>query len=103
MDDVDVYLCDLDPQRIDRARREFNIAVSFASADEVLASDEVDAVDVVLPHHLHRLVAVRAAEAGKHCMVERPIALNLRAKPTRCWMRQTGRARDRLWRRCSLN
>ena len=31
-----------------------------------------------LPHHLHRPVAIRAAEAGKHCIVEKPIALNLR-------------------------
>lgn len=78
MDDVDVYVCDLDPEKIALAQAEFDVVGAFASVEEVLASDKVDAVDLALPHHLHRPVAVRAAEAGKHCMVEKPIALNLR-------------------------
>lgn len=71
-------MCDLDPQRISQARREFRVKGSFSSVDEVLDSDSVDAVVVALPHHLHHTIAKRAAEAGKHCMVEKPIALNLR-------------------------
>ncbi|MBI2300053.1 MAG: Gfo/Idh/MocA family oxidoreductase [Armatimonadetes bacterium] len=42
-----------------------------------LERDDVDAVDLCLPHHLHAEVAVAAAQAGKHVLVEKPIARNL--------------------------
>jgi predicted dehydrogenase len=77
MDDVDLYVCDLDEEKVERARQELEVAGAFPSVDEVLAADAVDAVDIALPHHLHLPVAVRAMEAGKHCMSEKPIARNL--------------------------
>ena len=77
MEDVDLYVCDLDRDKVEKARQELNVAGVFSSVDEVLAADAVDAVDIALPHHLHRPVAVRSMEAGKHCMTEKPIARNL--------------------------
>lgn len=49
-----------------------------ASTDyaEVLAADDVDAVFLCLPHHLHEPFTVQAAAAGKHVLVEKPMALN---------------------------
>lgn len=44
---------------------------------ELLASDDVDAVDICLPHHLHRDAIVAAAQAGKHLMTEKPLCLTL--------------------------
>lgn len=44
---------------------------------ELLADDAIDAVDIALPHHLHRDAIVAAAEAGKHVMTEKPLCLNL--------------------------
>ena len=44
---------------------------------ELLTSPDVDAVYVCAPHHLHAPLAVRALEAGKHVMVEKPIATRL--------------------------
>ncbi|BBD73157.1 hypothetical protein HS1genome_1546 [Sulfodiicoccus acidiphilus] len=46
---------------------------TFSSIDEVLRSN-ADVVDVVLPHNLHRQVVVEALKAGKHVLVEKPIA-----------------------------
>lgn len=43
--------------------------------DELLASDDVEAVFVCTPNHLHEAQAVAALEAGKHVLVERPLAL----------------------------
>lgn len=37
----------------------------------------MDAVDLALPHDMHRDVAVGTAEAGKHIMIEKPLARNL--------------------------
>ncbi len=50
-----------------------------ASADvaDLLASDEVDAVLISTPHHLHAPLAIRAAESGKHVVVEKPMATSV--------------------------
>lgn len=41
---------------------------------DLLADPEIDAVVVALPHHLHTDVAIACAEAGKHIMIEKPLA-----------------------------
>ena len=45
-----------------------------ASLDEMLSSDEIDAVYVASPHELHAEHTVAALEAGKHVLVEKPMA-----------------------------
>jgi predicted dehydrogenase len=47
------------------------------SLDAVLEDPTVDAVVVAVPHHLHAEVCGRAAMAGKHVIVEKPIAISL--------------------------
>lgn len=44
--------------------------------DAALADDAVDCVVLCLPHDLHLSFSVRASEAGKHVLVEKPMALN---------------------------
>ncbi len=41
---------------------------------DLLARADVDFVDICLPHHLHREASVAAAAAGKHILLEKPIA-----------------------------
>jgi predicted dehydrogenase len=55
---------------------EFEVA-GFADVDELLA--QVDAVAMALPPDVQPALAVRAAEAGKHLLLEKPIALDLAA------------------------
>lgn len=49
----------------------------YASFEEVLADDEVDALCICTPSYLHASMAARAMQAGKSVLVEKPLALSL--------------------------
>lgn len=51
--------------------------VSYDEYDALLAGDQVDAVYIALPNSMHAEYAIRAAKAGKHVMVEKPLACTL--------------------------
>ena len=50
----------------------------YTSTDEALEDPEIEAVSICLPHHLHSPVTVAAAKAGKHILVEKPMAISLK-------------------------
>ncbi len=52
--------------------------VPARSFDEVLADGAVEGIATASPAHLHRDIAIKAFEAGKHVFVEKPIALSLK-------------------------
>jgi len=50
-------------------------ATPYASLEEMLASAEVDMVDICMPTYLHREAVEKVAAAGKHVLCEKPMAL----------------------------
>src|SRR6185436_20997869 len=59
----------------------FGARQAFGSYEELLASPEVDGVYIPLPTSQHIEWTAKAAEAGKHVLVEKPIALNAKEIP----------------------
>jgi predicted dehydrogenase len=50
---------------------------TFATAEELIDQSDVDMVDICLPSDNHTAPVIRALEAGKHVLVEKPISLSL--------------------------
>jgi predicted dehydrogenase len=49
----------------------------YSDYNEMIASADIDAVDICLPHHLHADAIVAAASAGKHILCEKPLCLSI--------------------------
>ena len=48
----------------------------YASTDEIFADSEVDAVVIATPHPSHKEIGIRAINAGKHLLIEKPLAVS---------------------------
>ncbi len=71
-------LNDIDPQNRQKMADKVGTKVEhFDDFKELISSKSVDAVDICLPHHLHRDAIVAAAEAGVHVLCEKPLCTTL--------------------------
>jgi predicted dehydrogenase len=57
--------------------KEWHIPHAVGTYEELLARDDIDVIYNPLPNHLHAEWSIRAAEAGKHVLCEKPLALTL--------------------------
>ena len=62
---------------LERAQAAANGAPAFTNIEELLRNVECDAVAVATPDHLHRDPVTSALNAGKHVLVEKPLATSL--------------------------
>lgn len=66
-------IVDTDPKRAETFAEKTS-AKAFNSLDEALTKGDFDAVDIMLPHYLHEEAAISAFAAGKHVVLEKPMA-----------------------------
>ncbi|MGH9672614.1 MAG: Gfo/Idh/MocA family protein, partial [Bryobacteraceae bacterium] len=55
---------------------DFSHVRKYRKIDEALRDRDIEAVDLCLPTYLHAPTVIAALEAGKHVLVEKPMALN---------------------------
>jgi predicted dehydrogenase len=68
------WLCDASEQARAKLAGAFPTARTTGEIDELLSDSELDAVVLATPVPTHAELAVRVAQAGKHCFVEKPLA-----------------------------
>ena len=72
-----VAACSPHKAHVEEFARKWKIPVALTDYRKLLDRDDVDVVVVGIPNDLHREVVVAAAEAGKHIILEKPIAHTL--------------------------
>ncbi len=70
-------LCDRDPAQLRALGQRYPDATTFAEFDAVLCDRSVEAILLATPPQTHHPLAKRALEAGKHVLVEKPLATRL--------------------------
>jgi predicted dehydrogenase len=68
------WVCDPSAPAREKLMRSFPSARSTGALDDLLEDDELDAIALATPVPTHAELAIRVAEAGKHCFVEKPLA-----------------------------
>lgn len=72
-------ICAIASRDLARARQAadvLGIEKAYGSYEELLADPEIDVIYNPLPNHLHTPMSIRAADAGKHVLCEKPISLS---------------------------
>jgi len=63
-------------EKAQAAARQLGIKKAYGSYEELLADSDIDVVYISLPNHLHVPWAIKALNAGKHVLCEKPIGLS---------------------------
>lgn len=65
-------ICDIDPERIEEAKKLYPDTPMFSNATEMMKSGKVDAIVIAIPHYFHPPVAIEAFGLGLHVLTEKP-------------------------------
>ncbi|MGN0636426.1 MAG: Gfo/Idh/MocA family protein [Acutalibacteraceae bacterium] len=74
-----IAVCDLIQEKLDKVSAEFPGTLTYLDFDEMLKNPDIDIVSICVPSGMHADLAVRALEAGKNVLVEKPIDITVEA------------------------
>ena len=61
-------------ERVDLLAEKYGLPRVYTDVDDLLQDGDFEAVSIVTPDHLHADIAVKCARAGKHMLIEKPLA-----------------------------
>ncbi len=74
-----VAVCDLIPEKLKKVTDAHPEVIGYLDFDEMLKNPEIDVISICLPSGIHAEFAVKALEAGKNVLVEKPIDITVEA------------------------
>jgi predicted dehydrogenase len=72
-----VALSDVVEPAAQRRAQEFGVDTVYVDYHDLLDDKRIDVVAICTPHYLHAPIAIAAAKAGKHVLVEKPMCMNV--------------------------
>ncbi len=69
-----VAVCDVDEEQAQAAARNWHVDKVYTDYHQLLNNDDIELVELLVPHHLHADMTVEACRAGKHVSVQKPMA-----------------------------
>jgi len=72
-----VAYCDINEERMARAAANHPDAVPYREFDEMIKDEKIDIISIALPTGMHAEFTIKALEAGKHVLCEKPIDINV--------------------------
>jgi predicted dehydrogenase len=72
-------LCDSDPELLEKRSKEWKVKRLHSDYRELFEDDEIDAVEILTPHHLHEEMAIAALESGRHVALQKPMTPDLKS------------------------
>jgi predicted dehydrogenase len=70
-------VCDIDEEKLQKAMEAQHVD-GCADWRDLISRDDIDAVHICVPHHLHAEISIAALGAGKHVLCEKPMGVSLR-------------------------
>ena len=74
-----IAVCDLIQEKLDKISEKYPGTLTYLDFDEMLKNPDIDIVSICVPSGMHADLAVRALEAGKNVLVEKPIDITVEA------------------------
>ncbi len=71
------WIAAIKPDNLEKVRAEFNIPNKTHDYRDILNDPEVDSILITTPPHLHKEMFIGAVKAGKHVLLEKPMAIKL--------------------------
>ncbi|WP_051251146.1 Gfo/Idh/MocA family protein [Paenibacillus harenae] len=72
----EIVLCDVNESRLSEVSDQYKISKTYTDFNKMLKEEELDAISLAVPNHMHMPLAIRAIETGVHVLCEKPMARN---------------------------
>ncbi|MHB0997935.1 MAG: Gfo/Idh/MocA family protein [Armatimonadota bacterium] len=72
-----IAACDLDPARTEEAKKDLPGITVYNDFDQMLINKDIDLVVIITPHNTHAPLALKALNAGKHVVLEKPMCITV--------------------------